>query len=182
MTKHLCTSGPDGTPCNRIRVGEAYDITRDCRPCWLFAHNREIRLAWGGDDKVSAADHRPVHRPDYAHRPQAPDIGPGTELTKLLDSLGIKKAVGCQCGAKAAEMNAWGVAGCKERRDEIAGWLRDNAKQHSLWNKTKATVLAFTQGVALQLNPADPFGSLVDLAIQRAEELAHKDQSLAQTR
>lgn len=142
--------------CDIAGPGEPFN-NRQCRVCWL-------RL--GGDPGVSV---KPLV-----------DHGPGTELTKLLASLGVKGNVGCQCPKKAAQMNGWGIAGCKERRDEIAGWLRENAQERSWLEKAKATLRAVALGIAFELDMSDLFGSLVDLAIKRAEEAeAHNPDSRA---
>lgn len=58
MVEHPCTSGPGGKPCLRIRKGEAYDISTDCRPCWLFAHDAAFNLHWGGDGNVTHASRK----------------------------------------------------------------------------------------------------------------------------
>lgn len=57
----------------------------------------------------------------------APPTGPGSELTRLLAKLGIKKKSGCGCAKRAAQMDAWGTDECERRIDEIADWLVDAA-------------------------------------------------------
>lgn len=151
--------------CNRIRQGEAYTIDQ-CRVCWLATHDGTFRALWGIE---GPATHAPRSRGQTATPPSI-GRGPGTELKKLLESLGLKSNAGCSCNAKAEEMDRWGVDGCKQRREEIAGWLRANAKERGWWEKAKATALAIVKGAAFELDPADLFGSLTDLAIRRAKE------------
>lgn len=67
-----------------------------------------------------------------------------------------------------AKMNHWGVDGCREHRDEIIEHLRKAYKQTSTPELLAATAKAVTSGLAFKLNPLDPLGSLVDLAIERA--------------
>src|SRR5262245_25987375 len=47
--------------------------------------------------------------------------GPGTELKKLLASLGLKPG-GCECNSRAAAMDQWGVEGCRNREWQILEW------------------------------------------------------------
>jgi hypothetical protein len=99
----------------------------------------------------------------------APDSGPGTELLLLLSSLGIAEKPGCGCKAKAATMNAWGVDGCRERRDEIVDWFRENQDKFGWREKLAAATAAVASGLAFRINILDQFGSIVDEAIRRAE-------------
>lgn len=104
-----------------------------------------------------------------AAQPQPPTCeGPGTELKALLASLGLTPASGCDCNARAAQMNAWGVDGCREHRDEIIAWLQEQ--------KDKAGWLVAAQvGLKVFSEPwfkmSDPLGSMVDEAIRRAGNL-----------
>ena len=108
----------------------------------------------------------------YSCEPNAVDVdlGPGTELGAMLRTLGIAPGAGCDCKAKQATMDQWGVAKCRERRDEIVGWIREGAPRWGWVERVKAAALAVTTGLAWQLDPTDPYGSLVDLAIARAAE------------
>jgi len=92
-------------------------------------------------------------------------------LKALLKSLGITTTAGCSCNSKAAQMDAWGVAGCREHRAEIIGWIRDGQTQWGLSSLVIGAVKALTTGLALSLNPLDPIPGLVDEAIRRAENL-----------
>lgn len=100
----------------------------------------------------------------------ATDGGPGTELKSLLALLGFGEAGSCGCGDKARQMDRWGVAGCREHRDEIVAWLTEQQGKQG-W---KAQVLAGVRAAqaGLWLNPLDPAGSLLDEAIRRAEAKA----------
>lgn len=106
----------------------------------------------------------------YSCEPDAVDVdrGPGTELAAILRRWGIAAGAGCDCKAKAATMDQWGVAKCRERRGEIVGWIAEGAPRWGWAERIKAVALAVATGDAFQLDPVDPYGSLVDLAINRA--------------
>jgi hypothetical protein len=96
--------------------------------------------------------------------------GPGTELKALLAELGITEFKGCGCCDKVRQMDAWGIDGCKEHFAEIRAWLIEAQAKASWFDKVKAAALAATSGLATHTDPLDIAGSLVRLAIQRAEE------------
>lgn len=61
-----------------------------------------------------------------------PGHGPGTELKKLLGTIGLVADENCQCNKRAKTMNIWGCDECERRTDEIVGWLRDEAAARGL--------------------------------------------------
>lgn len=80
---------------------------------------------------------RPRHARPSGRRPQrATSGGPGTELHKLLSRLRIDTTEGCGCLSRIRQMDAWGVDGCRERLDEIAGWLVEEAGRRN-WPASK---------------------------------------------
>lgn len=58
--------------------------------------------------------------------------GPGTELKKLLRSVGITSTPGCSCNARARTMDANGCDWCQANIDTIVGWLREEAGKRRL--------------------------------------------------
>lgn len=58
--------------------------------------------------------------------------GPGTELKKLLASVGITATPNCSCNARAADMDRNGVEWCESNIDTIVGWLREEAEKRGL--------------------------------------------------
>ncbi len=100
--------------------------------------------------------------------------GPGSQLWKLLESLGVKHTNSCSCISRAEQMNAWGVAGCRDHRDEILGWMREGQDQFGWRDKLTAATRAVTTGLAFRLNPLDPFPGILDEAIRRAEAAAQQ--------
>jgi len=59
---------------------------------------------------------------------------PGTELAKVLKRFGIEHSQHCNCGSKAAEMDAWGCdeASRPERIEEVVAVMRAEAKARGL--------------------------------------------------
>jgi hypothetical protein len=68
-------------------------------------------------------------------KPKPVGYGPGTELKKMLATIGIKAEPGCKCNARAAEMDRMEKAfpgWCEANIDVIAGWLREEATKRGL--------------------------------------------------
>lgn len=153
------TSGPGGTP----GMGDAL---------------REFCEASGGEWFVAAHTAKqhglttlsrdPADRPAKTLR--AWPHGPGSELKKMLASLGVNPGPSCDCNAKAKQMDAWGVEGCKQNRETIIGWMRDGQGRWGWRDKVHAAAAAVTSGLAFKLNPLDPFPGIIDEAIKRAED------------
>ena len=92
--------------------------------------------------------------------PPQPEGGPGTELKKLLATIGITAAPTCSCNARAKRMDANGIEWCEEHLDEIVGWLRE---EHAKRRDAGETRLPWTDFGATQL---------VKLACRRARAKA----------
>lgn len=152
-----------GPPC-----AERLDACRagTCRLCWLWRHDRRYRREWGGNSAGVTDPLRPAPGGPPPGPPR-PAAGPGAELAALLHSLGLAACLTCQ--ARARQMDAWGTAGCRARRAEIAGWLRAAAAGMSGAAQAWAALRAAASGLAWRLDPADVYGSLVDEACRRAE-------------
>lgn len=103
--------------------------------------------------------------PQVANRPALD--GPGTELKKLLQEMGVYAEEQCGCEHRMQLMNAWGVDGCKAQRSVVVGWLQE-AQTEKGWGVTAAAVLKAATG-SFWPNPIAPFESLVDEAIRRSE-------------
>lgn len=77
----------------------------------------------------------PRHRVVDANAPAVPvptPSGPGTELKRLLASIGITSSPGCSCNQRAREMDARGPEWCEANLDTIVGWLREEASKRKL--------------------------------------------------
>jgi len=95
--------------------------------------------------------------------------GVGSQMWRLLASLGVRHTPTCPCLSFAEQMNAWGVAGCRLARAEIVEHMRTHARAYGWGTVARAAGLAIVTGVAWKINPLDPYGSLLDEAIRRAE-------------
>jgi hypothetical protein len=104
-------------------------------------------------------------KPERIKRACCRPSGPGSELKALLGELGV---TGCKmgCNGRAAQMDRWGIAGCRENRETICGWITEQKNAASLL--TQATVVAnlIRTGLVLRIHSV---GDLVDEAIRRAE-------------
>jgi hypothetical protein len=76
----------------------------------------------------------PVYPGIEVFRPAAvtPEAGPGTELKKLLRTIGIQATPNCSCNARARTMDANGCGWCEANIDTIVGWLREEATKRKL--------------------------------------------------
>ena len=135
--------------CERFTANQPFDIATDCRLCWLNFHDASYRAHWAG-------------------KPQPLGTGPGTELKKLLAELGITDLAGCGCEKKSAQMNRWGVEGCRENFARIRGWIAEAQKKAGWLATITAATRAATSGLALQIDLTDVAGSLALIAIERA--------------
>lgn len=110
-------------------------------------------------------------------RPLIPPAQVGDVLEQLLHSLGITElapemvdGAPCPpCQLMKSRLNNLGIAGCRGNIEEFAAELRERASEYSTWDWTKAAANAVLSGLALKLNPLDPFGSLLEEAC-RIEE------------
>lgn len=112
------------------------------------------------------ADPRLYHR-NCERQTVFPGYGPGTELTSLLRSLNIAEHPGCDCKAKAKQMDLWGVYGCREHLETIVGWLRDGAPRWK-WTEALAAAARLAMTADFAIDWRDPFRSIVREAIARA--------------
>ena len=133
-----------------------------CGTCALIA--RDSAYAAG----FAASKARPAEKPARrAKLTPVPHAGVGTELTAVLKLLGLGESAGCSCKKWQRRMDAWGVAGCRERRAEIEDHLRGEAKKVGWARSLVAGAKAVAAG--LVLNPLDPAPGLLNEAIRRAE-------------
>jgi hypothetical protein len=98
--------------------------------------------------------------------------GPGGQLKALLAELGLEPSSGCQCVARAQQMNAWGIDGCLDNRETIMGWLAEEAEKASwgglLYGGVKAVL-------GKGINPFNPYNSLLAEALRRAAAAQPKE-------
>lgn len=104
--------------------------------------------------------------------PWMPGKGPGTELKKMLESIGITPSNACDCRHRANQMDVWGVDGCRKHFDTIVAWMREGQERWGWKERLSAAAKAVKSGLAFKLNPLDPFPSLIEEAIRRAEPVS----------
>ena len=105
-----------------------------------------------------------IAQPESAKRKK----GPGTHLKLLLAEKGYRvKSSGCGCSDKANKMNAWGVARCREKIDDIVVWLEESAKKAGWLEKLAVSI------PGVNLVARHEIRKLVNQAIDRAEKSAN---------
>jgi len=109
---------PDGYVTRVLAAGQ---VVRDEQGEPLY-----IAIADSAFDEL-VAQYSPAHGADVG-----PGYGPGTELKKLLVSVGITATPNCSCNARAADMDRNGVEWCESNIDTIVGWLREEAEKRGL--------------------------------------------------
>ena len=80
--------------------------------------------------KTNTLDRKPAPRnpPVFLSYP----FGPGTMLSKILETVGIKAAPNCGCKRKALTMNINGNEWCEKNMETITDWLEEEAKKRKL--------------------------------------------------
>jgi hypothetical protein len=58
--------------------------------------------------------------------------GPGTILTGMISSIGIKSTSNCSCRKHAIEMNTLGNDWCEENIGTVLGWLKEESTKRNL--------------------------------------------------
>jgi hypothetical protein len=64
--------------------------------------------------------------------PEGKLCGCGQELKATLKLIGIEAAPGCSCNARAAMMDDWGPAKCREELETILDWLKEEADKRNM--------------------------------------------------
>lgn len=58
--------------------------------------------------------------------------GPGTILTGMISSIGIKSTSNCSCRKHAIDMNIFGNDWCEENIGTVLGWLKEESTKRNL--------------------------------------------------
>lgn len=147
--------------------------------CWktrqwqkLCQTRADYRRAWdegrgpgqvkGGTPGKTTVTRKPAQQPRRTK-------GVGDHLKDVTAELGITMKQGCSCASLAAEMNRRGPDGCRAKREKLVAEMVKNAQRYSWGDVAWAAVNAVKTGLAWHINPLDPYGSLLDEAIRRAE-------------
>jgi predicted Fe-S protein YdhL (DUF1289 family) len=154
-----------------------------CQRCGRIVWNIYPPVQWVGKVECQARFPRPREILQWISgalsvpRPSSPppQDGPGSELKKMFDALGIQATSTCQCATRMAEMNTRGVEGCRRTREEILVWMRESYDEAGVLTILRAGANAVAQGLPLTLE------GLLELAIERAEAKASdaRDRSSA---
>ena len=99
--------------------------------------------------------------------------GVGSQIWRLLASLGVKHTATCHCLTLAERMNALGPDGCRQERPNLVAKMRANAKQYGWGTVATAATRAVLTGLAWRLDLTDLYGSILDEGIRRAEADLH---------
>ena len=152
--------------------------------CWKTRHWHELcqtrenyRRAWDEGRGPGQVKGTPPGKTTIKRSPRAKGVG--DHQKDAIAELGIHPKHGCGCDSLASEMNRLGPDGCRRDRARLVEKLKLNAQQYSWGDVARAAVNAVKTGLAWKINPLDPYGSLLDEAIRRAEntdkELNHAD-------
>jgi hypothetical protein len=101
------------------------------------------------------------------------DRGPGRELHRIFDQLGVKMQENCACRARIKQMDAWGAAGCRQHLDDIVAALAKDRDKYSWGTQFKAALSTLTSASlfwSVLKSPTDPLRGLVVEAINRTEK------------
>lgn len=93
----------------------------------------------------------------------------GSRMKAILVSIDIHSKPGCSCDEMARLMDSWGIDGCKKRKHQLAGTIKDNMEEWGWGSLVVALTKAVFTGLAFKLISTDPILSLVELAISREE-------------
>lgn len=134
--------------CERHKVNKTALLHRKCR------EGKEFWTAWeNGRGPLQDRENSPA--------PVRP-MGVGSHLKRILKVEGYAIYGGCGCNDRATTMNSWGPAKCRDRREEIIGWLMQEATKRNWLDRLASFVL----GEALL---KEEVGRFVDQAIASAE-------------
>ena len=101
----------------------------EVRPCIVREEGDTITV----DESHEAYPREP--KPGFVPQPARPAGGPGTELKRLLKTIGIQAAPTCACNKRARLMDeneAREPGWCEANLEAIVGWLREEAAKRKL--------------------------------------------------
>jgi hypothetical protein len=132
-------------------------------PEWfIMEHNPQ---SWG----LTVLSRVPEDRPAQEIFIWGPGFGPGTEAKKILSEIGIAENLGCDCNMKATIMDIWGIDRCRQERDTLIAWFEEGAPRWGWVDKVRAATNAALQVKTFFLKSTNPYASIVDESIRRAE-------------
>ena len=133
----LPASGEDTYQCDRL------DCQLTPHYCELYQTRDNYRQARDAGTMWGQVNHENGIPTNATQRKQS---GAGTELTKILRSLGIAKKAGCGCSGVAGKMNQRGPQWCRDNIDDILNHLAAEAQKRKLpfsaWVAKRLVILA----------------------------------------
>lgn len=105
-----------------LYAGQAYNELGD----WSKSQLEKRLISLLGDDPSV------VLRALFPRTMEEDPNGPGTQLSKMIKSLGIHMSDSCSCRRHALEMNEKGNDWCEQNIDTVVGWLEQEAKNRGL--------------------------------------------------
>jgi hypothetical protein len=157
----VCQQADPPRAINRVTVALSVGAVANQAAAYRRLLSRHGELIAGQADPKAAQ--RRLEAIMHAH-------GPGSQLWRLLSSLGIEHKTTCDCLNLAEQMNVWGPAGCQEHRPAIVAKMRVNARQYGWASVATAAAKAASSSLVWRLDLLDVYGSLVDEAIRLAEQ------------
>lgn len=161
-----------GTPLTQL-TSSGFDDTLRIR----FGRNLEERLAAERTERVKAAAAARAATSQEGLADARSKISvdpkrglPGSKMLWLTGELGITVQPGCPCKSQAMLMDQMGVEGCRKRRNELVMVVEANLEAWDWKVKLLAAPKAVWKGLGLGIDPRDPVGCLVDLAVDMAEK------------
>jgi hypothetical protein len=116
--EHAARERPQGYVEDVLSAGQVV-TDDDGKPLYVALSDRVFDALVDKYSPPSSQDDQPQH-------------GPGTELKKLLSSVGITATPNCSCNARAADMDRNGIEWCESNIGTIVGWLREEAEKRGL--------------------------------------------------
>jgi hypothetical protein len=126
---------------NTITVDKKYLIFRCAERGYSMEEVMPCVITQDGDNWTIDTSH-----PSYPSSPKVQKVeiesGVGTELKKLLKTIGIAASPTCTCNARAKTMNENGIRWCEDNKETIIGWLEEEANKRNLpFSSYLATIL-----------------------------------------
>jgi len=86
-----------------------------------------------------------------------------------LNELGLSSQWCAGCQGRAAQMDLWGVVGCRQNFDTIVKWMEEGYSKLNWLDWGKTVTKCVRTGMVFSLNPLDPCRSLVEEVLRRCE-------------
>lgn len=119
----------------RFSIASLHAVAKDRKPGYVDAVLAQAQTVTETHVELDDATFAYLRSRYTLGRPRPePDIGPGpgTELKKLLASIGIHATPTCKCNKMAKQMNEWGPDETLKHIDEVVDVMEETAKARGL--------------------------------------------------